>query len=55
MDEYCYMLLHIYTLFKYTPRHAFYRTVGVLDRSIYGVREAVNPARDHNLDEVAER
>lgn len=54
-NEYRYIPPYIYMLLKYTSRYAFYRTVGVLSRSTCAVREVVNPARDHNLDEVAER
>jgi hypothetical protein len=54
-NEYRYMLPYTYMVLKYTSRYAFYRTVGVLSGSACAVREVVNPARERNLFEVAER
>lgn len=54
-NKYRYNLPYTYMVPKFPWRYAFYRAAGVLCRSTCAVREVVDPAREHNLDEVAER
>ena len=51
------VLVHAYMLAKYTLRWQFFRTVATLcNVSRYGsIREVVNPAKNHKLEEVASR
>lgn len=56
-DVFLHLPVYTYLLLKYTSRWGFYRVASCLCAAPGGVlmREVVNPAKDHKLDEVALR